>query len=548
VCSRLGRGVRGQPTLTRRRMRMLSLGALGLAVAIVLAGGAAPEDHPVAQLLVHLFALASGVLFLIGFAPPALLRRAWRRPEELRLGEAELGLMEAESSTDVAATLLPHVTSVVGGRGSVLLDGSGRPVSWHGLDADGARALGERTARGEAADPPDTALAVELRSGWLVTQASVYTPFFGRDETEMMHRLAVLADLALERADLLQQERRARAQLVEAQRIAHIGSWEWDADTGEVVWSDGMYAIYGVDPGQFEPVPSAVQDFVHPDDRPGLARAIEEALAQGRPFTYEYRLVGDEPKVVQARGQAVSHGDGGARMIGTVQDISERKRDEARRERFIANAAHELRTPLTTLLGFTDLLSRSRHLLPEDRVQTAFEAVDRAGKRLSVLVNNLLDLTKLQQGGVDVSSEPVAVGPLTERVLATTPAPNGARVDVRVDRDVVALADASRLDQIISNLLTNAFRYGGPEIVLEAEAGNGDVVVSVSDNGPGVEEELVPHLFDPFARGSSSAGVGGSGLGLAIVRTLAEAQRGEVWYERREPTGARFCVRLPAAP
>jgi signal transduction histidine kinase len=194
------------------------------------------------------------------------------------------------------------------------------------------------------------------------------------------------------------------------------------------------------------------------------------------------------------------------------------------------------------------VLRRNRHHLSEEKTGAAFDAVRRAGERLAVLVNDLLDLAKLQRGEIEITLEPVPVASLSRQVLESTPAPPHKFVDLRVEDDVVVLADSQHLDQVLSNLITNAFRYGGPEVMLEAEAAESAVVLSISDNGPGVEVDLVPRLFDPFARGSTSAGAGGSGLGLAIVRGLVEASGGDIWYEVREPTGARFCIRLPMPP
>jgi signal transduction histidine kinase len=243
-----------------------------------------------------------------------------------------------------------------------------------------------------------------------------------------------------------------------------------------------------------------------------------------------------------------THTGGVCSFNAFVRDISERKRQEAFREQFIANAAHELRTPLTSILGLTEVLWRGRQHLSEEKAKAAFDAVRRAGDRLAVLVNELLDLAKLQRGEIEIRLEPVPVASLSRQVLESMPASEDRSVELRLPNDVVVLADSHHLDQVLSNLFTNAFRYGGSEVTLEAEAAEGAVVLSISDNGPGVERDLVPRLFDPFARGSTSTVAGGSGLGLAIVRGLVEASGGDIWYEVREPTGARFCIRLPRPP
>jgi PAS domain S-box-containing protein len=295
------------------------------------------------------------------------------------------------------------------------------------------------------------------------------------------------------------------------------------------------------------------ETIIPPQHRPSHQRGLQHLLATGEGPILGKRL---ELTALHREGHefpvelvvwAIHSGDT-CSFNAFVRDISERKRQEAFREQFIANAAHELRTPLTSILGLIDVLWRNRQHLSEEKTGAAFDAVRRSGDRLADLVNELLDLAKLQRGEIEIRLEPVPLASLSRQVLESMPTPKDRSVELRVQDDVVALADSHHLDQVLLNLFTNAFRYGGPEVMLEAEAAESAVVLSITDNGPGVEKDLVPHLFDPFARGSTSAEAGGCGLGLAIVRGLVEASGGEIWYEVLEPTGARFCIRLPRPP
>jgi PAS domain S-box-containing protein len=554
VGARLWRGGRGQPTVTRRRMRTMSLGAIGLAVALILAGFA-PADQRVnaLQLAISLLGIAAGPLFLLGFATPSGVRAAWRKYEETKFREAELGLMEARRPVDVADALLPHVSDLLGGRGSVLLDKEGRALGVHGFDLseiDAIAAHVKSTATpAEQAAAGGAILSVPMKSGWLAVQASPYAPFFGRDESEMMQALALLTDLALGRIELSEREAGLQEQLLEAQRIAHIGSWEWDLDSGELTWSDEMYRIYGVDPATFDPTHANPGDLTHADDRERVSQMTQIAREAGQPFEYEFRVQrpDGETVVVLARGKLVDGDPGdGHKMIGTVQDITQQKEQAALRDQFIANAAHELRTPMTTLLGLTNMLALNRDRLNERQVNEAYDVVVRAGDRLTALINNLLDLTKLQQGTIALSLQPVPIAEVSREIVEATPPPEGVSVEVEVPDDLVAVTDPQRFDQVVSNLLTNAYRYGGPEIVVAGESKNGSVFVSISDNGPGVDAKLVPRMFDPFERGQGSGEVGGSGLGLAIVKMLVEASNGEISYDPNGG-GARFVIRLPSS-
>lgn len=546
---RLWRGGSGQPTVARRRMRMLSMGSVALAIILVVAGSAPPSaDITWLQIATSIAVLLSAGLFLLGFAPPGIVRLAWRRREEQQLREAELGLMEAVNPNDVASVLLPHVTQLVGGRGSVLIGRGGEVTGSHGLGQAEALDLAARVAASEEKPYGNSgsALSVPMRNGALAVQASPYTPFFGREETEMLQTLAVLAELAMDRAELFKRERESRDQLAEAQQIANIGSWEWSPATGHIVWSDEMYRIYGLDPETFVPSYESVAALSHPDERERVRLEREAAESSNEPMRYETRIIRPDgtERVLFAQGKTVEDGSGESKLIGTVQDITDRKRQETFREQFIANAAHELRTPMTTLVGFVEMLARKRDTMPEKQMEVVVDAMSRSGDRLAVLINNLLDLTKLQQGELEFELEPVSVEEVVLSARESTPPPEGKSLEVAVKGDPVAMADRHRLDQVLTNLLTNAYRYGGPLIRIEAGEKNGSVLLSVADNGEGIEEGLVSNLFDPFTRGSASSEVGGSGLGLAIVKMLVDASGGEIWHEAETPHGARFNVRL----
>src|SRR5205807_7228212 len=125
--------------------------------------------------------------------------------------------------------------------------------------------------------------------------------------------------------------------------------------------------------------------------------------------------------------------------------------------------------------------------------------------------------------------------------------PGGPSVRVAVGSELQVLADSVRLDQVLTNLLANAFRHGGPNVAIEASRADGVVRLVVADDGPGIPEDLQPHLFEPFSRAIDAQAKEGSGLGLAIVRSLVEAFGGRITYERGKNGGSRFIVELQAA-
>ena len=212
VAFRLYRGGRGQPTLARRRMRLLALGAFLMGAAFVLSvagssvvtGEDAPSDPEPSVLSVssQLLAVGSAWVFIVGFAPPAILRTAWRQPEEQDLHRAALRLLAATTRDEVTTTLLPHLAGVVGASGVEIRDERGGRVGSWGVPV------------APVEDPATVRLP--LRAGEVRVATSSYTPFFGVEEHQLLRRLGVLADLALDRVELVEQLRHANDRLEEA--------------------------------------------------------------------------------------------------------------------------------------------------------------------------------------------------------------------------------------------------------------------------------------------------------------------------------------------
>jgi PAS domain S-box-containing protein len=311
-------------------------------------------------------------------------------------------------------------------------------------------------------------------------------------------------------------------------------------------WNAGAERIKGYSPeeiiGQHFSVFYPAEDLAW--DKP--ARELEIARAEGRLEDEGWRIRKDGSRFwANVVITTLYDDDGVVRGFAKVtRDLTERRKSEEARATFIANAAHELRTPLAVIVGLVSYLKQTEALDPVEFAEQV-EVLARQGDRMHHLVNNLLDLTLLQDGRVEMPSEPVDVAEVAERVLRTLPPPTDKRVSTDFDGTMV-LAEDKRLEQVLTNLITNAYRHGGETIVLSARA-NGDLVeIVVADDGPGVEAELLPHLFEPFRRGSTTGAVQGSGLGLAIVKGLVEAYDGKISLDP-DASGARFIITLKRA-
>jgi signal transduction histidine kinase len=209
---------------------------------------------------------------------------------------------------------------------------------------------------------------------------------------------------------------------------------------------------------------------------------------------------------------------------------------------FVAMASHELRTPSTSVYGvLTTLALRGDDMPRELREQLILTGVEQ-GERLRRLLDELLDLSRLDSHAVRVNPTPLAVRPLLEEIAAATLG-EGTPVTIKAPHDLMAVADRVVLDRVLSNLLTNATRHGAPPVIVTAEQRHGHLHVVVSDRGPGVPEELRLTLFDRFARTDEGRG---SGLGLAIARAYARAHGGDIQYHP-STGGARFELALPQA-
>jgi signal transduction histidine kinase len=215
---------------------------------------------------------------------------------------------------------------------------------------------------------------------------------------------------------------------------------------------------------------------------------------------------------------------------------------------FVAMISHELRTPLTSIAGFADTLVESWKDLPDDEVDEFLGIINRQSVYLGDLVEDVLVIPRLEADRLRFHPELFDLGDLLGDV-AKMVFPTGGKKSsiVSLPDGVRVRADRRRVQQVIRNLMENARKYGGDQVMVEGFVMGDQYLVVISDNGPGVPDEETQRVFENFeqlSKGDTREATG-IGLGLPIARKLARAMGGEVWYERRFPTGARFCFSLP---
>ena len=425
VAVKLWRAGRDQPSVARRRMRLLSFAAALMTVVILLAAGN-PEGTSWLALITSILGIASAFTFGLGLSPPAILRLQWRRPEMEKTRQATGALIAATTPEQVTSEVLPAMAELVGARAVFLLDTDDVVLASHGAPPEAVTTLNQ--------DDPGI-VKLKTPSGSLVVWAGPYSPFFGTEEMDILRSLGALTTLALDRSRLFVREREARL-------------------------------------------------------------ALERA---------------DELKT-----------------------------------NFIALAAHELRTPVTSVHGVVNTLDHLGDRLSEgDRVELQ-DALLTQSERLRRLVDQLLDLSRLDADSVPIHPVPIAVREHVEEIVAASAGERSGEVEIEIPDQLTARIDQTVFERVVSNLLTNALRHGDSPVVVTAARQDRHFRIAVRDCGKGVPAEFVADLFERFSRSDEARARGlGSGLGLSIARSYARAHGGDLVFENAPPHGARFELVVP---
>lgn len=225
----------------------------------------------------------------------------------------------------------------------------------------------------------------------------------------------------------------------------------------------------------------------------------------------------------------------------TIEDVAS---DGERLTEMLATVSHELRTPAALIVGLAATLAESRDRMSSAQVTDAFQRLERQAGRLVRLLDDMLDVSKIKAGHkLDLALQEVDLEHAVERAILSSAQPGHVSIKRMMPAGTKVWSDPNALERAIVNLLRNAFRYGGPNVTVEAKLAHDGVAFAVSDDGPGVSPDLRQHLFEPF-----NASRGGTGLGLAIVKAVAEGSGGEAAYESLAPSGSRFTMRLRDEP
>jgi PAS domain S-box-containing protein len=366
---------------------------------------------------------------------------------------------------------------------------------------------------------------------------------------------------------------------------SQTGTWDWDLIAGRITWDDYMYPLFGLKKGQFDGTVEAFRNLVHPDDRAALDRKTREALDGRQNINVDFRIIDADGTIrhMASRGRGFYNKDGDAvRMSGVSMDITAAKQNEEdlsrakeaaeaankAKDNFLAILSHELRTPLTPVLATVAMLEDDQDI--PAYVLRELETIRRNIEVEARLIDDLLDVTGIIRGKLDLNKQVVDVRQLLEHAMQNYCSGAAAKKDLRVAMEVTAsethvLADSSRMTQVFWNLLQNACKFtpkGGSisirvynDFSATAQPGAGksgsDLIVEISDNGIGISAESMPRIFNAFEQGerSRTRSFGGLGLGLAISRAIVDLHGGSIKaFSDGRDKGAKLVIRLDTVP
>jgi len=366
------------------------------------------------------------------------------------------------------------------------------------------------------------------------------------------------------RATAQQELRTAEERLRVATEAGNIGIWEWDIANGRLIWSERVYRLHGVDPETFQPGLDNYAALIHPDDLAHHWQRVETALKDKTGYSSEFRALMPDGTTrwlsTWAKVETDAQGEA-ARLIGATISIDDHKRAESalkesaqRKDEFLAMLAHELRNPLAPISVSAEILRLPG--IDDSRRRQASEVISRQVGHMTKLIDDLMDVSRVTRGLVQLHRESLdlksVVGHAIEQVRPLIESRQHA-LDTHMDAGHFRVdADRTRLVQILSNLLNNAAKYtpAGGEISLDVRRVGAAVRISVSDNGQGIEPDLLPCVFDLFTQGPRTLdrSQGGLGIGLALVKSIVRLHGGEVEaHSSGLGLGSVFTVTLPLA-
>lgn len=332
-----------------------------------------------------------------------------------------------------------------------------------------------------------------------------------------------------------------------------IGVWDWHIKRNKITWTDRLYEIHGLKKNKFGGTIEAYKKLIYPDDLKLVDEKLQNALKGGEPYQLEFRAYGPNKKIVWIFTSAkVIFDENGkpVRMLGAAIDITKRKKLEEQKDEFISLASHELKTPVTSLKAYAQVLRRKFEKKGDTLTAGLFEKMDSQINKLTMLIGDLLDSTRIHEGRLELRNEEFEINALIEDVVEDIQRTTDKHtIRTKLLKPVIIYGDRERYAQVLTNLLTNAIKYSPKSKYVDVltKMNKNMVLVSIKDYGVGIPKENMGHLFTRFFRVENSVTdtYPGLGLGLYISREIITRQNGKIWVESKEGYGSTFTFSIP---
>ncbi|MDE5419652.1 PAS domain S-box protein [Labilibaculum sp. DW002] len=358
--------------------------------------------------------------------------------------------------------------------------------------------------------------------------------------------------------------------LLDAQKMSHLGYWKWDVTTGNCEWNAETYKIFHLDPDEFTPqLDSIMKLSPWPEDNARDQEIIQRAIDKKEQGFFEQRFLRPDGStgfysstfrgIWNDQGELIT-------MVGTILDITEQKKieQELRKAKekaeesdtlktaFLANMSHEIRTPMNGILGFADLLKSPE--LTSDQQQKYIDIIEQSGNRMLSIIHDLIDISKIETDQVEIIKEKTELNQIMDN-LHSFFKPEADKKELELyqsapltEEECIIETDKTKLSQILTNLIGNAIKFTSTgQIKFGYTKENDNLLFYVKDTGEGVPFEMQDIIFERFRQADTAPSkvVEGTGLGLPISKAFVEKMGGTIWLESIKGKGSSFYFRLP---
>lgn len=366
----------------------------------------------------------------------------------------------------------------------------------------------------------------------------------------------------------------SETKLLEAQKTAKMGHWEFDLDNNKITWSKQVYENFGFDL-ETEISAELILKHIHPEDYEKMASIIKETQKTGKPQPLNFRIITPtgETRYIFANGKKLVDKDqpNVKKMRGIIQEVTELKKAEIAikeserklkialekerelselKSRFVSMASHEFRTPLSSILSSANLIGRYEKTEQHDKREKHVNRIESSVRNLTMILNDFLSLEKLESGKVLLNPTQLEVADFMQQIIeeVSLTIKGNEKIIHTHNGNSQLVADEHLLKNILINLLSNGVKYSkeGQNVELLTENIDGLLKIQVKDYGIGIPLTDQKNMFTRFFRANNVTNIQGTGLGLTIVKRYLDLMEGKIWFESEEGKGSTFFVEIPA--